>query len=432
MEGAIAWGFGGRKAPAEWNLAGDSESWAVFSRGRCTGIKNAVSRRAYPGSDGDVASEIGVASCDSASGSGRVPRQVKLRDNGWGMRFYVDYDLGHLVRGWVVPDNPMAISRVRVVVDGRRVTDLEATITDESIRAQGWHATGRCIFEATEAEVPGISAAQRVEIYDADTNVLVYRRAPRPDVIRGKVLLVDTSINSDSALQSILFERFQQSYFSIGKLSDEVLRVLFESPWLTSSFLSGAIVVPRYEGFFSGVNFLTTALVHDPFIEMASRLRWLKARTAIGADPAQAWRLGIMAEAAAFTADYDFADGKSLKRFFRMLPEGAYRLLYNPLTRQFGTKLPDDRLLPGNSIVAIEILARIGIVGHRDYFEAFAATLFDRLGVDAPIPMPAPIPTETLALAERLRHLKFAQEMLVFDIAMTDAVRDAVSRGWDR
>lgn len=347
------------------------------------------------------------------------------------MRFYVDLDQGHEIRCWVVPDNPLAISRIFVALDGRRVAEIPAGITDQAIRANGWHSTGQCVFQITEAEVPGLTAAQRVEIYDTDTNVLIYRRSPHTNLIDGKVLLVDTSINADSVLQAAMFDRFQQSYFGIGKLSDEILRVLFESPWLKSSFLSGAIIIPRYEGFFITDNFLTIALIHDPYVEMATRLLWLKARTAVAADPLQNWRLGRLTEAAAFVADYDFDDVRALKRFFRMLPEPAYHLLYNPLTRQFGTRLPDDRLQPGNSIVAIEILARVGIVGHRDFFEAFATTVFDRLGIDAPVPTPDPIPADVLLLAERLRSLRVAQEMLVFDVAMADAVRDAVGKGWN-
>lgn len=346
------------------------------------------------------------------------------------MRFYVDHDLGFRIRCWVVPDNPAAISRVYVSLEGQRVAEFDAWMVDDVIRIQGLHATGQCVFEITDEQVQGISTARRVEIHDADTNVLIYRRSPRPDVIRGKVLLVDTSINSDSLLQSVLFDRFQQSYFEIGGLADEVLRVLFESPWLTSSLLSGAILLARYEGHFAGENLLTSALIHDPYVEMASRLLWLQARAPVAADPAQAWRVGPLKETVETVATYDFTDIKSLKRFFRMLPEPAYRLLYNPLTRQFSTRLPDERLTPGHSIVAIEILARVGVIGHRDYFEAFAATLFDRLGVDAPVPTPPAIPAETLMLAERLRGLKVAQEMLVFDIAMTDAVRDAIAKGW--
>ncbi|KQO64021.1 hypothetical protein ASF22_21675 [Methylobacterium sp. Leaf87] len=346
------------------------------------------------------------------------------------MRFYVDHDLGAEIRFWVVPDNPLAISRVFVAVEGRRVAEIPATITDDGIRANGWHSTGHCVFRLTPEDVPGLAEARRVEIYDTDTNVLIYRRIRQDGLRTGKVLLVDTSIVPETRIPAALFDRFQQSYLGVGRLSDEVLRVLFESPWLASSFVSGAIIVPRYEGFFASDDFITTALIHDPYTEMATRMLWLKARAAVAADPAQAWRLGGLAEAADFTGDYDFDDPKSLKRFFKMMPEGAYHLLYNPLARQFGTKLPNDRMTPGNSIVAIEILARVNVVGHREFYEAFATTVFDRLGVEAVVPEPEPIPETVLALAARLRGLRAAQDMLVFDVAMADAVRDAVAKGW--
>ena len=87
-------------------------------------------------------------------------------------------------------------------------------------------------------------------------------------------------------------------------------------------------------------------------------------------------------------------------------------------------------MTPGNSIVAIEILARVNVVGHREFYEAFATTVFDRLGVEAVVPEPEPIPETVLALAARLRGLRAAQVMLVFDVAMADAVCDAVAKGW--
>lgn len=346
------------------------------------------------------------------------------------MRFHVDYDHGHLVRGWVVPDNPVAISRVAITIDGERVAELPARITDDAIRAAGWHSTGQCVFQITTDDVPALAEARRLEIHDVETNVLIYRRAPIAQFVRKKVLLLNSSIHPETVIQTAMFEHFQQSYFGIENFSEEMLRSLFESPSLISSFQSGAITFPRYETYLHGEDTLTTLLVHDPFVEMATRLVWLRTRSPVAADPRQRWRLGTLAEAAEFVEDHDFEDPRSLKRLFRTMPESAYHLLYNPLTRQFGTRLPDDRLHPGNSIVAIEILSRVGIVGHRDFFDAFVTTLFDHLQIRAPIPSPEPIPAEVRVLAQRLRALKAAQDMLIFDVAMADAVLAAVSKSW--
>ncbi|MCJ2118944.1 hypothetical protein MKK65_20640 [Methylobacterium sp. J-001] len=346
------------------------------------------------------------------------------------MRYFIDHDHGDSIRGWIVPDNPLAISRVMVSVGGQRVAEIPASVIDEAFKRNGWHATGQCTFVVTSAEVPGLPDIPRLELYDADTNVLVYRRMPPDGLVRLRTMLINTGIEPETALQAALFPHFQHCYFGIHKLPDEILTCVLTGPAAPSAFLSGAVTIPRYENFMTPDLMITAILVQDPYIELATRMLWLKARAGDALDPMWGWRLGPLAEAASFSGDYDFTDVKSLKRYFRMLPEPAYRLLYNPLTRQLGTRMPEDRLHPGNSIAAIEILARVGIVGHKTRYHAFASTLFDHLGIHAPVPVPPPVPVETQALAERLRTVKAVEEMLVFDVAMSDAVKDSIDKSW--
>ena len=353
-------------------------------------------------------------------------RRLTLRD----MRYFIDHDQGDSIRGWIVPDNPLAISRVAVSVEGRRVADVAASLTDETFKRNGWHATGQCTFVLTAAEVPGLPNLPRVELYDVDTNVLIYRRAPPDGQVPLRVMLINTGIEPETLLQAALFPHFQHCYFGIHKLPDEIMTCVLTGSAAPSAFLSGAVTIPRYENYMTPDLMVTAILLQDPYIETATRMRWLKARAGDAADPTRSWRLGPLAEAASFADEYDFADAKSLKRFFRMLPEPAYRLLYNPLTRQLGTRMPEDRLHPGNSIAAIEILARVDIVGHKARFPAFASTLFDRLGITTPIPALPPIPPETQALAQRLKTVKAVEEMVVFDVAMSDAVKASVDKSW--
>jgi hypothetical protein len=345
------------------------------------------------------------------------------------VRFHIDHDDGHSIRGWIVPDNQQVIGRVAASVDGRRVAEIEASLTDPAFTTNGWHATGQCIFLVTENDVPGLPYLKNVELYDADTNTLIHKRAASEGSVYLRTCLINTSIEPELTLQSALFPHYEKCYFGVHKLSDEIISSILLSP-TRSLLLSGSITIPRYENYLTPDLMVTAILLQEPQIEMATRMLWLKARAADAADPARRWRLGPLAEAAAFAEAYDFTDVKSLKRFFRMLPEPAYRLLYNPLTRQLGTRMPEDRLHPGNSIAAIEVLARVEIVGHRTRFAAFASTLFDRLGIKAPIPVLPPIPAETLALAERLKAVKAVEEMIIFDVAMSDAVKALVDKSW--
>lgn len=346
------------------------------------------------------------------------------------MRFFVDGDEGHAINGWVVPDNPVAISRVHVSADGRSVAEIPATGVMPELREAGLHSTGQCRFQVNEENVPGLAELPRVEVRDVDTNVLIHRRIPDHGLCRQKAVLINTGIHPETVLQAALYPHFQHSYFRAGKFSEQVLSVIFDNPTLGSCLVSGALVYPRYEPHFVHQDILTMILVQEPFVEMASRMLWLRDRAALADDPVQNWRLGDLVEAARFTADYDYADPKSLKRFFRMLPEPAYRLLYNPLTRLLGTRFPEDPIMPANSIIAVEVLSRIGLVGHRAYFEAFAATVFDRLGIDAPVPAPAPIAPEAHALADRLRTLRDVQDFLNFDVVMSEAVQRSIAKIW--
>lgn len=346
------------------------------------------------------------------------------------MRFHIDHDAGDAIRCWIVPDNPLAVSRIVAVADGRRIGEIPAFITDEAFRRNGWHATGQCTFVLTESHVPGLAALRDLELYDADTNVRIYRRVAQTELVQQRVLLINTGIKPEAVLQAALFPYFQHCYFGLHRLTDEIVTSILESRVMPSAFMSGAVTVPRYENHMTPDAMLTGILMQDPYIEMATRMLWLRERVEEAADPARHWRLGPFAGAVGFATEYDLSDLRSLKRYFRMLPEAAYRLLYNPLTRQLGTRMPEDRLYPGNSIAAIEVLARLGVVGHHARFDAFASAFIDRLGLDIPVPE-APIPSpETLALAERLQATKAVKEMLVFDIAITDAVRNTVDKIW--
>lgn len=347
------------------------------------------------------------------------------------MRFHINFDRISEIGGWVAPDNVLAISRVYISVDGRRIADVSATKIGENIRNFGWHSTGQCIFAITEKEVPDLKKIKHLEIYDSETNVLVHRRAPKDGLLNEKVLLINTSIYSEFAIQSALFPYFRQHYFGLERTSDEVLTSILNPQTPSSVLYSGAILMPRFEGEIAQADMIVALLVHDPFVEMATRLIWLRERAELADDPKQIWRLGEHLEAASFVRDYELSNQKSLKRLFRMMPESVYRLLFNPLTRQLSTRSHDEHIRPGHSINAVETLSRIAIVGHADYFEAFVMTLFDRFGIEAPMPKRPPLSEEALALASELRSLKPALDMLGFDSVINDAVRNSVAKSWD-
>jgi hypothetical protein len=182
--------------------------------------------------------------------------------------------------------------------------------------------------------------------------------------------------------------------------------------------------------FFSSEDAFTSILINDSFVELATRMIWLQKKAKIATDPGQRWRLGGLLDAAVFAQEYDFESVRSLKRFFRMLPESAYHLLYNPLCRQLGTRIPGENFAPGHSIVAMEVLSRINIVGHKNFFTQFTQTLTSHLGLEVDVPPPPPVARDVSELADKLRTIKEAKDMVVFDAAINDAVYQVIEKNW--
>lgn len=346
------------------------------------------------------------------------------------MKFFVNPDVSRGIHFWIAPDNNNAISRVYIVVDGRRVAEISAWLFDDQIRSSGWHSTGQCMFRITDAEVPEISGADRLEILDADTNVLIFRSVRNKEFLRRKVLFAETSIKPNRILTSSLFDRFQYSYSNINRLPEETISSILGGPWLTSSLICGSILFPRYEGYFSDENSLTSIIIHDPYIEMARRLLWLKSQVQIALDASQKWRVGDLLESVIFIADYNFDNPKDISRFFQLMPEKCYYLLYNPLCRQFGTSTPGERFSPAHSITAMEVISRSNVVGHSNFFEAFYETLTYQLGIDDTVPVLLPIENEIRYLSKQLQSNKVAQSMVSFDVAISDAVSQLVESNW--
>ena len=345
------------------------------------------------------------------------------------MRFHIENDAQDSIVGWLAPDNPLAVSRVAVALDGRRVAEVPAAVAMPDLKAWGWHSTGICGFLANEEAVPGITAAKRVELYDADTNTLLYRRPLRDDLIQGRVVLVNPGLEQSTAVQNALFHHFQMSYFSIERMPEETL-VTIVNGLMTSLLVAGRVAYARYEAFFYKNAFTTCVLVGDAYAELARRILWLRARAAMAASPAQAWRAHDLRGPIAFAAALPLEDANGLRKAFRSVEQDVWNFLSSPLTRTLACKLPDERLEAFHPSQALEALSRFQVVGHEAFFDAYAATVFSKLGLaDAP-PAGPETSAEVEALAETLRRVPTARALIDYDVVLSEAVRGIVAQQW--
>lgn len=345
------------------------------------------------------------------------------------MRFHIENDVRNNIVGWLAPDNPLAIARVAVALDGRRVGEVAATEPMPDLKAWGWHSTGICGFHANEAAVPGITEAARVELYDADTNTLLYRRPLRDDLLQARIVLVNPSIEATTAVQHALFPHFQMSYFSVERMPEETL-ICIVNGLMTSLLVAGTIPYARYEGFFYKNGFTTGIVVGDAHLELARRILWLRGRARLAAAPDQAWRTHELRGPIAFADALPLEDVNGLRKAFRSVEQDVWNFLSSPLTRTLACKLPNERLEAFHPSQALEALSRFHVVGHEAFFDAYAATVFAKVGIaDAVAEAPSASP-EAEALAETLRRVQTTRALIDYDVVLGDAVRGIVAQQW--
>ncbi|GJD99992.1 hypothetical protein [Methylobacterium isbiliense] len=345
------------------------------------------------------------------------------------MQYFMNVlDPAHLLF-WVTPNDMRQTPRVRIILDRGAAIEIEASVEFANIKEWGWHATGLCGFDVTEAICPGLGAASHVEIYDCETNFLLYRRIPAPqkDV---RLLGLDYTIGQENPLRDALFGQFQISYFGVQSIPHELLRCVIDLHYTESLFVYGGVLYQRYEEVLRQRNYLRTILIADPYIELARRILWLRRAAEAAQDEAQRWRTEHIREPCQFAADLDLGNVSALRKAFARIDVPTFQWLANPLTRHLGSSLPDEVLRPEHWQAAIQNLSRFDVVGHRGFWDAYAATMLDVLGLDIAPPPERPVPEEVTALANALAGLSAVSDLVEMDFDLSDKVYSAVEKQW--
>lgn len=346
------------------------------------------------------------------------------------MRFHVDYDEGSILALWVVPDNPRASSRIYVFVD-HVFRGLIASNDDRPLlRDWGWHVTGQVAFMLDDEILPGLAAAAYVEVYDVDSLVLVYRRAPPEGLREGKLLRYTTGLVPEAALDRAVFDRYRLSYTRVENIPEETLGGLFDYRFSQSVYISGRISARKIRNFVEKNDVMTCAVLDDPFRLLSRHILWLRSAAAVADDESRGWRVADIAELIAFARSLDLGDAKSLRRAIAALEGPAFDLLCNPVTRQFGCSEKTDEIANPQYANALEEISHLTVIGHSDHYEAFVDSLSGTIGCDiGAVEAPSGLPGEE-ELALTLSRLKPAQELVGYDVMLAEAVEQAVREQW--
>jgi hypothetical protein len=340
------------------------------------------------------------------------------------MLFNIEIDDGRRIVGYLVPDAFSGSPSVRIS-DGHR--DLAVVPCQEeraALVAAGRHATGRCGFTIDESIITGLSQQHALELYDCDTNLLIYRRRPPSQLIHKRIFRLETHLFPLWRLDERIERHFQHFHKGIERHGRETATQVFLLLNSTSLYLSGRLVFKTYENYIND-SFNAVVILRDPYAELAERLLTLKHVRKFG-DELLGMRDMLSYGPAISFAETIETDEKSLLRAFGTMPRAAIRNFANPLTQQLAARTPDEPPIKGAVATALGTLSSFAIVGLRERQDLFMAQLADLVGISVDtLPAIAEF-DKTAELADQLRRVPEVELLIEHDLEVYHQVKSAI------
>lgn len=335
------------------------------------------------------------------------------------MMFHVDEDLGYLIRGWIVPENPVASAKLRVIVSQGREYVVEASLLRKGIADLGWHHTGKVGFLIDEEVIPDLSSEPQVSVLEASEQVLIYRRFDPQTHLRKRLCFYDSSPRHVPLLS--LSKRFTLFHERIDQRSHETILTLINSHFAESVLIYG---MPNY-GAFGGMmrdrEYEFVAMLRYPMGDLAERL--LLHRSEPG------WR-----EAGPLRQLFDEIDptnDKSIGLAFRRATDEQKILLRSPVTKALGCA-PDEAPNRRSVGIALQNLATMGLVGSIDRFKEFREVLSQILGTPVLEDFAMGDEPEVKSLTDRLARIASVNALLEDDLVLFSYANHAISEGFKK
>jgi hypothetical protein len=339
------------------------------------------------------------------------------------MLFSIDEDVGGRLEGWVMPDNPAVTPRVITHLSAAHHVVIEAFVFRPLLKEYGLHNTGICGFVLDENNCPGLTDAGELEIYDADNNLLLYRRRSSGGLIDKKFFRLEPQLFRSVALDELLSPRFHMTYTALDSLPEETTRSVLAIAFSPSIYAEGRVFWRVWEPLLRDRGFRVGMLLRDPYHELAERLLILKlANSPAGESIMDA--LGPMVEGAASRMRHvDLNDPSDIEAVLATPPHELRSVLYNPLTYLLTAQNVFDPPPTPATAVALDSLADMDAIGLRRDTRPFLETVSAILELpEYPQAIALPTSQTVLQLADVLRDKPTARGLIEMDLEVFETV----------
>lgn len=341
------------------------------------------------------------------------------------MIFYID-DNGDNLAGWLLPDNPATVPTVVVHLDeGRRRTALPAEFERADLKASGLHATGRCGVLVRNHEIANFGPAMALEMYEADSNILMYRRSGAP-FAPVQLYHLETETFPVYPLARLLTPHVRMIYTNIELIGDQSRSYLVHSPF-DSVLISGSALYRSMQAFLPP-SYVKCILFSEPLREVASRLMLAKALVSVQ-EEGGTWRTLGMDDLIEVVRDVDLTDPKPLSRALNKMSDETFYALANPTTRKLVARLPTEKLGGQHMGSALDTLADFQVIGFDDALDDYRRSLAETLDLDVFGPLHDEEPPGLSAVMAALQLCAISNELVDLDRALRDTAKSALTAG---
>ena len=312
----------------------------------------------------------------------------------------------------MVPDNFSGQSSLKFFAGGALIKTIAPNDFNEFMK--GRHETGDVGFIVDDSMIPGLADIDDLEVRDASSNVLVYRRTQEPTLARN-IFRLGTHILPLWRLDKALKPKFRFWYDRIDQYSAETARNILSFHAYGSLYSSGRILYSNFD-YYLYKHQKKVIVMQDPYEELAERLlvfnrlapdenRLLNDRDAT-----------IFAPIIQVSRKLKTFDEAEFRSILGKTPPGDLVALSNPLTRQLTTATPDQLVTRGGVKTALTKLSEFDVVGTRETPSLFFDALEEILGI-APLELnSAPTPPKVKQVARSLRAVRWLEGLIEVDL----------------
>ena len=338
------------------------------------------------------------------------------------MQFSLEHDLGASIQCYLIPDAAGSTPSLRLFSKGKQLAELQADNIRPDIVAAGRHATGQCGFNITEAALPDLASFDDLELREAESGMLIYRR-PQPSFLMDtKVFRLETHLLPLWRFDDAFQDRLQFWYKGVERHGLETSMQLFYLHRCTSLYLSGRMQFQNIEVYLA--DFKSIVLLRDPYYELAERLLVLKNLPQDKHDLLGPRDILTFRPVVDYLKESETFDAKFCKNFIKWAPDDVLKILSNPVSRQLSSPNADEAPTKNALASALQALSSFDVVGVRDDSDFFSKSVGEILDVGRPLPVLKEY-KKVVELGEHLRELGRADMILEHDLEIFHHVKQA-------